>query len=88
MIQPSSSASLLVFYENGGSTPGDHYLWYLDTHHRPYKWQMWVSIIPIGGVFSSWSKWKKTKSGAWVAQEHHIGPITLTVRDIELFRSL
>ncbi|MAD60971.1 MAG: hypothetical protein CMH49_05590 [Myxococcales bacterium] len=79
-----SPTGLLVFYESGGTTPGDHYLWHLDPTYRPYKWQMWVSIIPVGGVSSSWAKWKKTQSGAWVAQEHSLGPVTFKVKHLEV----
>lgn len=80
----TGTPSLLVFYESGGSTPGDHYLWHLDQQYRPYEWQMWVSIIPIGGTSSRWAQWKQTKSGAWVAQEHNLSFITFEVKNIEV----
>ena len=76
--------ALLIYYQSGGTTPGDHYLWYLDQNKRPTSWQMWVSIIPIGGLESTWSGWIKTQSGAWVAQNHHIGFLNLEIKNIQV----
>ena len=55
---------LLVTYTQGGSTPGDTYLWLLDENYFPRGWKMWVKMLPIGGVKSKWTGWKKRK-GAW-----------------------
>ena len=55
---------LLVTYTQGGSTPGDTYLWLLDENYFPRGWKMWVKMLPIGGVKSEWMGWKKRK-GAW-----------------------
>ena len=55
---------LLVTYTQGGSTPGDTYLWLLDENYFPRAWKMWVKMLPIGGVKSEWMGWKKRK-GAW-----------------------
>ncbi|MCB0448345.1 MAG: hypothetical protein KDD03_12720, partial [Gelidibacter sp.] len=41
---------LLVTYTSGGSTPGDSYLWHLDANGKPTSFQMWVDILPIGGL--------------------------------------
>ena len=78
-------SALLIHYRTGGSTPGDHYLWHLDKEGRPERWQMWVSIIPVGGVSSTWSEWRETRSGAWVATEHRFrGGVSLRLEDIEI----
>ncbi len=42
--------ALLVTYTSGGTTPGDSYLWHLDASGKPESYQMWVSILPIGGL--------------------------------------
>ena len=55
---------LLVTYTQGGSTPGDTYLWLLDENYFPRGWKMWVKMLPIGGLKSKWMGWKKRK-GAW-----------------------
>ena len=41
---------LLLRYSQGGLTPGDAYLWHLDAERRPIAWQLWVSVLPFGGL--------------------------------------
>ena len=64
--------ALLVTYTSGGTTPGDSYLWYLDDNHRPVGFDMWVDIIPIGGVHASWDQWQKTNNGAYLPLSHKV----------------
>ncbi|MFL1012734.1 hypothetical protein [Flavisericum labens] len=56
--------ALLVTYTSGGSTPGDSYLWHLEDNGKPIRFQMWVNILPIGGLEATWSDWTTTESGA------------------------
>ncbi len=79
--EPDGREALMITYGGGGLTPGDSYLWLLDENGRPRAWQMWVSIIPIGGLESSWSGWTTLPTGAQVSTEHKIGgmvPLRLT----------
>lgn len=76
---------LLIQYSSGGVTPGDAYLWHLDAQGRPVAWQMWVGILPIGGVRASWDGWV-TLGGAQIATRHTMGPITLQLDDITVGR--
>ncbi|MFB9058150.1 hypothetical protein ACFFU9_15505 [Mariniflexile ostreae] len=62
--------ALLVTYTQGGTTPGDSYLWQFDTNGRPKSFKMWVSILPIGGLEASWNDWETTESGAWLPTLH------------------
>lgn len=68
---PDGSQGLLVTYQSGGVTPGDSYLWHLDEAHLPKAWQMWVNIIPVGGLMFTWEDWTNGEKGQpRIAQAH------------------
>lgn len=79
---------LLATYSSGGVTPGDSYLWILDENGLPKAWQMWVGIIPIGGIKTTWEDWTTLPTGAKLAQSHKIGPLDVTITDINSFQTL
>lgn len=62
--------ALLVTYTSGGSTPGDSYLWHLDATGKPTHFQMWVSILPIGGLEASWNDWTTCETGLQLPTFH------------------
>lgn len=74
--------SLLVTYTSGGSTPGDSYLWHFDRNSKPKSFQMWVDIIPIGGLEASWSDWKTTETGAELPTYHQFLFLDLEITDL------
>ncbi|MCB0635179.1 MAG: hypothetical protein KDC54_01100 [Lewinella sp.] len=78
------SKGLLVEYLRGGVTPGDAYLWLLDEDDRPRAWQMWVSILPIGGLTFSWENWQTFGAGVQIAQDHRGLGVNVTIRDLQL----
>ena len=87
-VKIGNSEALLVSYSSGGVTPGDSYLWFLNESGVPQKYKMWVKILPIGGVEASWEKWAKTKTGANIATQHKLGPVTIIINDLKTGYSL
>ncbi len=77
------SKSLLVTYGSGGRTPGDHYLWHLDANGRPTAWQLWVKILPIGGLRFGWDEWQRLGEGAWLSSTRSTKLKDLHVTDIK-----
>ncbi|MFK7747385.1 MAG: hypothetical protein AB8B65_03265 [Kordia sp.] len=74
---------LLITYSAGGTTPGDSYLWFLDENGRPKGYQMWVDIIPIGGLYASWDNWQTTKSGILLSSVHTLLILDIDVKNIK-----
>jgi hypothetical protein len=75
--------ALLVTYTNGGSTPGDSYLWHLDENGKPTSYQMWVDILPIDGLEASWSDWTTTDTGAELPSFHKLLAFGLEIEDVK-----
>ncbi|MEM5565143.1 hypothetical protein WNY78_08505 [Psychroserpens sp. AS72] len=75
--------ALLITYTNGGSTPGDSYLWHFDENGKPKSYQMWVDILPINGLEASWSDWKTTDTGAELPTFHKLLAFGLEIEDIK-----
>lgn len=75
--------ALLVTYTNGGSTPGDSYLWHLDDNGKPISYQMWTHILPIDGLEASWTDWMTTNTGAQLPTFHKLLIIGLEIEDIK-----
>ena len=70
IVMQNNQEALLVTYASGGSTPGDSYLWFVDQNYTPKAWQMWVSIIPVGGIETSWDDWQNFANGLKIATNH------------------
>ena len=79
---------LLVTYSSGGMTPGDAYLWKLREDGRPESWQMWVEILPIGGLEFTWSGWQELPGGAMVAPVHDGDLLDVVITDVKGANSL
>ncbi len=79
------SDGLLVSYTTGGTTPGDAYLWKLLPNGFPQSYQMWVKIIPIGGIEATWDDWKIMENGLALPASHKLGPMTFYMRSVRAF---
>ena len=55
--QEPDKTGLKVTYGNGGVTPGDVYVWALDDDYMPTGYYMYVKILPVKGVYTSWDNW-------------------------------
>ncbi len=76
--------ALKIIYQDGGVTPGDVYLWELDTKtNLPKSYKMWVKILPIGGLKSTWENWQTLPGGAKVATIRKIGPMKIKITNIK-----
>lgn len=83
--QDNGEDALLVTYKSGGTTPGDSYLWLLDKYHRPRAFQMWASILPIGGIEASWEQWEKTAQGAYFPRLHRLSVLDLEIIGLKVY---
>lgn len=76
---------LLVTYSSGGTTPGDSYLWKLQPNGFPESYQIWASIVPIGGIEATWDDWQIMESGVFLPTSHQLGPITLGMGTVKAY---
>ena len=65
----SDHAVLRVTYTSGGTTPGDSYVWTIDSSGLPVKCSMYT-FIPIQGIEFGWENWAKLDDGALIALSH------------------
>ena len=75
--------ALLITYTSGGSTPGDSYLWHLNEKGKPTSFQMWVDILPIGGLEATWNDWITTETGVNLPTFHKFLLFGLEITDIK-----
>jgi hypothetical protein len=79
--------ALMITYTAGGSTPGDSYVWLLDQNYMPKAWRMWVSIIPVGGIETSWEDWKTFQNQLKIATNHK-GIMDLKLENVQTGKSI
>ena len=79
---------LLVRYTSGGVTPGDAYLWIPGPDGLPTEWRMWVKIMPLGGVRTTWERWETLATGAKVSMRHQLSVVGFALSDVEAAATL
>lgn len=72
IVKHKDKDALMVKYTSGGATPGDSYLWILDSTYTPTSYKMWTSIIPIGGVSATWNETVTSDSGILLPTSHKL----------------
>jgi hypothetical protein len=78
----SGKEALLITYTSGGTTPGDSYLWHLNNQGIPERFQMWVSILPIGGLEATWSNWTTCETNAQLPTFHKMLILGIDLQNI------
>jgi len=87
-VTEEGDSALMVTYDTGGVTPGDSYLWLLDSNGLPKAYKMWVSIIPIGGIEFTWEDWDTLYNGALIAKNHKSEMLEVPITGIQAGSSL
>tara|TARA_R110002051_G_scaffold105783_6_gene178865 strand:- start:1020 stop:1736 length:717 start_codon:yes stop_codon:yes gene_type:complete len=84
-LENNESKGLLVTYSSGGSTPGDSYLWKLNSDGLPTSFKIWASIIPIGGLEATWDDWNLTETNTLLPNSHKIGPFKIEIGEVRAY---
>ncbi len=79
--------ALLITFTANGLTPGDSYLWLLNSQGRPVAWRMWTKI-PLGGALVSWEGWKELATAALVSTRHKMLGLTFEIENVAGAESL
>ena len=88
-VESERGPALKVSNSSGGTTPGDTYLWHLSDTGLPESWQMWVQIIPIGGMEFTWENWVATRTGVLIALDHKAeGGIEVPISGVDFAMTL
>ncbi|SDZ85406.1 hypothetical protein SAMN05443667_10125 [Flavobacterium gillisiae] len=87
IVMQDNQEALMITYASGGSTPGDSYVWLVDENYVPKAWRMWVSIIPVGGLETSWEDWKTFQNNLKIATNHK-GLIDLKLENVKAGQSI
>ena len=82
LVDYDGEKRLMVTFSEGGTTPGDSYLWKLAEDGTPENYKMWTQIIPIGGVEASWSGWHEFGNGVKLSHFHDMGAMGLVISDV------
>jgi hypothetical protein len=74
----------VTFYE-GGVTPGDTYVFYLDNNGKINIMQMWVQIIPKKGIKAEFKEYIETETGVRIAKIRETFLKNIVLTDIKFY---
>ncbi|NVJ89616.1 MAG: hypothetical protein HWD82_09280 [Flavobacteriaceae bacterium] len=70
IVNENNKEALKVSYTKGGTTPGDSYIWILDSTYVPKIYKMFVPSMKMNGVPATWEGWITTESGTLLPTSH------------------
>ncbi|GIX40656.1 MAG: hypothetical protein KatS3mg129_0389 [Leptospiraceae bacterium] len=76
----------VTFYE-GGVTPGDTYVFYIDNKGKIEIMQMWVKIIPIKGIKAEFKDYIETETGVRIAKVRETFLKNIILSNIKFYKS-
>ncbi len=76
----------VTFYE-GGITPGDTYLFYLDENGKIETMQMWVQILPIKGLKADFVDYIQTETGVKIAKLRKTSLKNIELTNIKFYKT-
>lgn len=82
LVNHEGKNALLVTYTQGGTTPGDSYLWLFDETGKPKAYKMWTSILPFKGIPATWENWQTTSTGVLLPGSHKLLFFTIEMGNI------
>lgn len=65
--------ALRIKYTTGGTTPGDAYVWILDSNYVPTSYKMYLANKRMNGTPATWEDWITTESGTLLPKMHTFG---------------
>ncbi len=65
--------ALRITYTSGGTTPGDSYVWILDSTFVPKSYKMYLKNGRMNGTPATWEDWITTESGTLLPTNHTFG---------------
>jgi len=68
-----NETALRVTYTKGGTTPGDSYVWLVDSTYVPKSYKMYLKNGRMNGTPATWEDWITTESGAKLPTNHVFG---------------
>lgn len=78
---------LQVNYTSGGSTPGDKYIWHIDSTGLPIYYEMRLKASNYQPIPASWEDWKDVGNGAMVSTKHIINGRELPILNVAIGES-